>query len=69
MRYDTYLPALNLQDRENSRSILVGTVLPTLHSAVICKNCHLYGSCWEDCERKQTHIPNPPELVTTVARC
>ena len=46
--YDSHLPALSLQDGESTRSILVGTVLPTLHGAVLCKNWHLCGSCWED---------------------
>ena len=52
VRYDMNLPALNVQDRGNPRSILERTALPTLHGAVLCKNCHLCGSCWEDCERK-----------------
>ena len=30
VRYDAYLPSLSLWDGENSRSILTGTVLPTL---------------------------------------
>ena len=46
MRYDAHLPTLSLRDRENSRSILVGTVLPTLQGAVLCNNCHLCGYCW-----------------------
>ena len=45
VRYDAHLPALSLWDRENSCSILEGTVLPTLHGAVLCKNWHLCGSC------------------------
>ena len=50
--YGSYLPALSLWDGDITRSILVGAVLLTLHSAVICNNCHLCGSCWEDCDRK-----------------
>ena len=41
--YDLHLPALSLWDREKSHSVLVGTVLPTLHDAVLCKNWHLCG--------------------------
>ena len=67
VRYNSHLPALSLQYRGSTCLILVGTVLPTLHSAVLCKNCHLCGSCWEDCQRKRSHVPTPPELATTVA--
>ena len=48
VRYDLHLPAFSLRDRESTRSILVGMVLPTLHGAVLCKNCQLCRSCWED---------------------
>ena len=41
VRYDTHLPALSLQDRENLRTLLVGAFVPTLHSHVLCKNWHL----------------------------
>ena len=67
VRYDAHLPALSLWDRENSCYILVGTVLQTLHAAVLCKNWHLCRSCWEDCERHRSHVPTPPEVATTVA--
>ena len=67
-RYDAHLPYLSLRDGENSRSILEGAVLPTLHSHIICKNWHLYGVCWEDCERKGSHVPTPPEVATTISR-
>ena len=43
--YGVHLPALYLRNGENTRSILAGTVLLTLHGAVICKNWHLCGSC------------------------
>ena len=46
-RYDAHLPSLSLQDGENSRSILAGEVLPTLHGHVLCKNCYLCGMFWE----------------------
>ena len=36
--YDAHLPALSLWDTDISRYILAGTVLQTLHSAVLCKN-------------------------------
>ena len=67
LRYDGHLPALSLQDRENSRLILAGKVLLTLHSAVFCKNWHLCGVYWEGCERKRSHVPTPPEVATTVS--
>ena len=67
VRYDSHLPALSLRDGESTRSILAGTVLPTLHGAVFCKNWHLCRSCWEDCERKRLHVPTPPEVAKTVA--
>ena len=43
MRYEAHLPDLSLRDGENLSSILVGTVLLTLHSSVLCKNWHLCG--------------------------
>ena len=67
VRYDAHLPTLSLGEGENSRSILAGTVLLTLHGDVLCKNCHLCGSCWEDCKWKRSHVPTPPEVVKTVA--
>ena len=42
-RYEAHLPSLSLWDGENSGSILVGAVLPTLHVHVLCKNWHLCG--------------------------
>ena len=51
-RYDAQLPSLYLQDEDNSRSILEGDILPTLHGNILCKNCHLFGVCWEYCEHK-----------------
>ena len=65
--YNAHLPALSLRDGENPRSVLVGTVFPTLHGAVLCKNWHLCGSFWEYFERKRSPIPTPPEGETTVA--
>ena len=58
--YDAHLPSLSLQYGDNFRSILAGSVLPTLHIYVMCKNWHLCVVCWEDCERKNFHTPNPP---------
>ena len=51
----------------HSPSILAGTVLSTLHGAVLCKNWHLCGYCWEDYERKCLHVPTSSEAATTVA--
>ena len=51
VRYDAHLPSFSLWDGENSRSILTGVVLPTLHSHVLCKNLYMCGVCCEDCER------------------
>ena len=59
-RYGAHLPSLSLQYGENLRSILVGTVLLTLHIHVMCKNWHLCVVCWEECERKTFYPPNPP---------
>ena len=67
VRYDSHMPTLSLRDGESTRSILVETVLLTLYGAVICKNWHLCGSCWEDCERHRSHVPTPPEEATTIA--
>ena len=67
VRYDAHLPDLSLQHGKNLRLILAGTVLPNLHGAVLCKNWNLCGACWEDCERKRSHVPNPPEVATTTA--
>ena len=41
--YNAHLTALFLQDEENLRTLLAGTLLPTLQGHVICKNWHLYG--------------------------
>ena len=68
VQYDTHLPALSLQDRENLRTLLVGVVLPTLHSHVLCKNWHLCAVCWGKCKHKKSHVPTPPEVGTTIAR-
>ena len=40
-RYDAHLPSLFLRYGENSRTIMSGAILPTLHSHVLCKNWHL----------------------------
>ena len=54
--YDAHPTALYLQDRENLRTVLAGTVLTTVQGHVICNNWHLYGLCWGDCERKKLHV-------------
>ena len=66
-QYDAHLPSLYLWYRENLWTLLTGTVLPTLHSHIICKNWHLYGVCWEDCECKNSHVVTPPGVATTIA--
>ena len=66
-RYDAHLPSLSFWDGENSRSILAGEILPTLHSNVLCKNWHLVQVCWEDYESKNSHVPTPPEVTTHIA--
>ena len=66
VRYDADLPSLSLWDGENLRSILAGVVLPALHGHVLYKNWHLCRVCWEDCERKNSHVPTPHEVATTI---
>ena len=66
-RYDAHLPSLSLREGEQTRLILTGAVLPTLHGHVLCKNWHMCGVCWEDCERKNSHVPTPPEAANTIA--
>ena len=65
--YDAHLPSLSLRDGEQTRSILTGAVLPTLHGHVLFKNWHMCGVCWEDCKRKNSHVPTPPEAANTIA--
>ena len=64
---NAHLPALSLWYGEKSRTILVGTVLPTLQGHVICKNWHMLVVCWEDCKHKNLHLPTPlpPSEVAT----
>ena len=65
-RYDAHLPALYLWDAENLRTILARTVLPTVQGHVLCKNWHLCGLYWEDCKRKNSHVPTYPDVVATL---
>ena len=67
VRYAAHLPSLSLWDGEQTWSILTGEVLPTLRSHVLCKNWHMCGVCWEDCERKNSHVPTPPEAANTIS--
>ena len=67
VRYDAHLPSLSLQDEEKLQYILEGEVIPTLHDHVLCNNWNLCGVCWEDCDRKKSHVPTPPEVETTIA--
>ena len=41
VRYDMHLPALYFRFGENSRTILAGTVLPTVQGHVLCTNRYL----------------------------
>ena len=66
MRYDAHLSALSFRYKENSRNPMTGVVLPTLHGRVLCKNWHLCGLCWEECERKQLHFSL--EVAATITR-
>ena len=64
--YDAHLPPLPLRDGENLRSILAGAVLPTLYAHVLYKNWHLCRVCWKECDRKNLHVPTPPEVATNI---
>ena len=64
--YDVHLPALSLRDREKSHNILAGTALPTVYDHVICKKLHLCVLCWEDCGRKNLHVPTSPDVAATI---
>ena len=66
VRYDAHLPSLSLWGGEQTRSILARAVLPTLRGHVLFKNWHMCGVCWEDCERKNSHVPAPPEAANTI---
>ena len=44
-RYDAHLTSLYLYDGKKLRSILAGSVLPTLHRDVFCKNWNLCRVC------------------------
>ena len=68
VRYDAHLPSLSLREGEQTRLILTGAGLPTLHGHVLCKNWHMCGVCWEDCERKNLHVPTPHEAANTIAK-
>ena len=67
VRYDAHLPSLSLRDGEQTRSILMGANLLTLRCHVFCKNWHMCEVCWEDCKRKNLHVPTPPEAANTIA--
>ena len=57
VRYDAHLPTLSLRNEENARPILEGTVLPTLHSAILGKNWHLCEVCAERTTGVKARIP------------
>ena len=61
-----HLTDIYFWDGESLRSILAGTVLPTLHGDIICKNWYLCGVCWEECKRKKLHVPISPDVVNTL---
>ena len=60
VQYNAHIPTLLFRDGNNSWTLLAGTVLPTLHGYVFCKNWHLCGPCWEECECKTRTPPPPP---------
>ena len=66
VHYDVHLPYLSLRYGEQTRSILTGVVFPTLRGHVLCKNWHLCDVFWEDYERKNSHVPTPPEAAHTI---
>ena len=68
MSYDAHLPALSLWDGENSYIILAGKVLSTVQGYILCKNWHLCGLCWDDCERKNSHVPTSSDVESTLTR-
>ena len=68
MGYDAHLPALSFRYGGNLRTILSGTVLPTVQVHVLCKNCNLCGLYWEDCERKNLHVPTSPNVAEIITR-
>ena len=68
VRYDAHIPSLSLQDGEQTCSILNGAVLPTLRGHVLCKNWHMCGVCWKECERKNSHVPTPSEAEKTITK-
>ena len=35
-------------------------------AAFFLKNWHMCGVCWEDCDRKNSHLPTPPEAANTI---
>ena len=65
---EVHLPAMFLWDGENSRTILVARVLPMVQVRILCKNWHLCRLCWEDCARKNSHVPTSPAVATAIAR-
>ena len=48
--YKDYPPTLYLQGEVNEHNFLAGEVIPIVQGPVLCKNWHLYGLCWEECE-------------------
>ena len=68
VRYDAHPTSLSLHDGEKLRSIMTRAVLLTLHGHVICNSWNLCRVCWEDCERKNSHVSTPPKVETTITR-
>ena len=44
----------------------MGAVLLTLRIHILFKNWHMCGVCWEDFERKNSHVTTTPEAATTI---
>ena len=67
VKYDAHLPVLSLRYRENSQTIVSGNLLPTLHSHVLSKKWHMCRVCGDYRERKNSHVPTPPEVATDIS--
>ena len=64
--YEELLSVLSLWDRENTRTILLGTVIFTVQDHIICKKWNLCGLCLEDCQCKKLNIPISPDMEADI---
>ena len=60
-------PALAMLPVENTRDLLRGVVLPTLGGHTWCKRWHHGGTCFANCERRESHIDPPTAMCQEVA--